>query len=334
MQKTILVTGGAGYIGSHAVKLLVEHNYRIVVFDNLSNGYRQAITQLEGIGEIKFIKGDLRHPAEIDHLFATEKIDAVMHFAALCSVDESMKHPEQYFENNTIGTYNLLEAMRKSAVDYLIFSSTCAVYGETAYLPVDEKHPQNPVNPYGESKFLSEKIIKWYGALHGLRYVILRYFNVCGASRDGLIGDSKKPSLLLMQNAVRGAMDIEPFYLTCPPVDTPDGTPVRDYIDVEDLVEAHYHALMYLQKGGGSDVFNLGNGKGYSVKEIIKKVEDVFGITMPMPAGKPREGEYAQIYASPHKARQAFDWQTAKSLKESITSLQKWYTHHPNGYDE
>ena len=278
------------------------------------------------------MKGDCRNPADIEALFKDSSIDAVMHFAALCLVNESMEEPQLYFHNNTIGTYNLLEAMRKNGPKKLIFSSTCAVYGESQYLPVDENHPLQPTNPYGESKLLSEKMIRWYGDICGFSYVVLRYFNVCGASTDGRIGDSKRPSQLLMQNAVRGALNIEPFYLTCPEVDTPDRTPVRDYIDVEDLADAHAAALQYLDAGGVSDIFNLGNGTGYSVKQIVSKVSEVCGASIPMVKGDTRKGEYASIYAQPEKANTKLHWKTSKDLEASIRSLQKWYEVHPQGF--
>ena len=331
-MKKILVTGGAGYIGSHAVKLLLEKGFEVIVFDNLTRGYSDALDVLKPFGKLGFVKGDLRNPDDIEALLKNTGIDAVMHFAALCLVNESMEQPQLYFHNNTIGTYNLLEAMRKKGLKKLIFSSTCAVYGESQYLPVDEKHPVQPANPYGESKLLSEKMIGWYGAIHGFSYTILRYFNVCGASSDGCIGDSKRPSQLLMQNAVRGAMKIEPFYLTCPVVDTADGTPVRDYIDVEDLAAAHAAALQYLDAGGASDIFNLGNGAGYSVKQIVSKVGEVCGVSIPMVRGETRKGEYAGIYARPDKANDTLHWKTRKDLTASIRSLQKWYKGHPQGF--
>jgi UDP-glucose 4-epimerase len=331
-MKKIVVTGGAGYIGSHAVKLLLEKGFEVIVFDNLSRGYSEAVDVLKSYGKLDFIKGDLRTTDDIEALLKGSSIDAVMHFAALCLVNESMEQPQLYFHNNTIGTYNLLEAMRKKGPNKLIFSSTCAVYGESQYLPVDEKHPLQPMNPYGESKLLSEKMIRWYGDIHGFSYAILRYFNVCGASSDGCIGDSKRPSQLLMQNAVRGAMNIEPFYLTCPEVATPDGTPVRDYIDVEDLVTAHAAALQYLAAGGESDIFNLGNGTGYSVKQIVSKVEEVCGVSIALIKGETRKGEYASIYAQPEKANTTLNWKTEKDLEASVRSLQKWYEGHPQGF--
>lgn len=333
MPQKILITGGAGYIGSHAVKHFLEHDYEVVVLDNLSHGWQEAIDALSQFGSVTFVHADLRDKAALTQLFAAHKISAVLHFAALCSVDESMKDPGLYFDNNVAGTLSLLEAMKEASVQQLIFSSTCAIYGESQYLPMDEAHPTNPANPYGESKLVVEQMIRWYGELHNLSYVILRYFNVCGAASDGSIGDSKKPSLLLLQNAVRGALGIEKFSYTCQKVDTPDGTPIRDYIDVEDLVSAHKAALDYLQAGGSSDVFNLGNGRGWSVKEIVSAVEDYFGISLAGEERHTRQGEYAEVYANTTKANQVLKWQTKKSLLDSIKSLEAWYKDRPNGWE-
>ncbi|MCX6761931.1 MAG: UDP-glucose 4-epimerase GalE [Candidatus Moranbacteria bacterium] len=333
MQKKILITGGAGYIGSHAVKLFLEKGYRVVVFDNLSRGFKEPLNILKKIGKLDFIKGDLRNKADIEKVFRVHQIDAVIHFAALCLVNESMENPGLYFENNVVGSLNLFEAMKRRNVGKIIFSSTCATYGETKYLPVDEAHPQDPINPYGASKLLVEKILPWYESA-GIRHVILRYFNICGAAMSGIIGDSKKPSQLLMQNAVRGAMGIEPFAFTCAKVKTPDGTPIRDYIDVEDLVEAHFAAYEYLEKNGKSDVFNLGNGKGYSVKEIVSEVEKNFGVKLKKKKAPARKGEYANIFANPQKAQKVLKWRPKKSIAESVESLKKWYTGHPNGYKQ
>lgn len=333
MPQKILITGGAGYIGSHAVKHFLEHGYEVVVLDNLSHGWQEAIDALSQFGSVTFVHADLRDKAALTQLFAAHKISAVLHFAALCSVDESMKDPGLYFDNNVAGTLSLLEAMKEASVKQLIFSSTCAIYGESQYLPMDENHPTNPANPYGESKLMVEQMIRWYGELHNLSYVILRYFNVCGAASDGSIGDSKKPSLLLLQNAVRGAMVIEQFSYTCQKVNTPDGTPIRDYIDVEDLVSAHKAALDYLEAGSESDVFNLGNGRGWSVKEIVSAVEEYFGVSLVGEERNTRQGEYAEVYANTEKANKTLKWQTKKSLLDSIRSLEGWYKGRPNGWE-
>ena len=259
-------------------------------------------------------------------------IDCVLHFAALCLVNESMEKPEEYFENNVTGSLNLFEAMREHSVSNIVFSSTCATYGDSNYLPVDEKHPQNPTNPYGESKLIVEKMLDWYHKLHGFNYVIFRYFNVCGADPDADIGDSKKPSQLLVQNAVRGAMGIEPFNLTCPKVDTPDGTPIRDYVDVVDLIDAHFLAYKYLNNKGKSEVFNLGTGKGSSVEEIVSTVETVMKANITRTRTEPRKGEYAQVYANFDKARNVLKWYPKTNITSSIEKLKNWYNNYPKGF--
>lgn len=330
---TVLITGGAGYIGSHAVKLFLERGHRVVVFDNLCRGYKEPIDILAGYGNLEFVQGDLRNTKDLHSLFSRYSIDTVLHFAALCLVDESMSNPFLYFENNVCGSLNLFRAMDDFNVKRIIFSSTCAVYGDVQTVPVEETHPVVPANPYGESKLAVETMLGWFGRLRGLRYVILRYFNVCGSDENGIIGDSKRPSQLLMQNCVRGAMKIEPFYYTCPAVNTPDGTPIRDYINVEDLVRAHYSAWQYVVAGGLSDVFNLGSGVGYSVKEIVSEVERLFGTEMAKQKGTERKGEYAKIFAHTAKAAKALGWKPEKTLDDSVTSLRKWYSRYPNGYN-
>lgn len=333
-MKKILITGGGGYIGSHVAKLFLERGFPVVVLDNFFRGYREPLRILSEIGRIDVEAVDLLDAEAVQGVFARHDIGSVLHFAALCIVNESVEQPELYMRNNVEGTRNLLSAMRTSGVKYIIFSSTCAVYGEAEYLPVDEGHPFHPMNPYGESKLAAENLIRQMSREYELHSVIFRYFNVCGASSDGLIGDSKKPSQLLVQNVVRGAMGIEPFAYTCGDVDTPDRTPIRDYIDVEDLARAHFFGYEYLMAGGASEVFNLGNGHGYSVKEIVSEVEKQFGLTIAKSEAEPRKGEHARIYANPTKAKEILKFQPQKSLTESIESLRKWYTGHPDGYGE
>jgi UDP-glucose 4-epimerase len=222
--------------------------------------------------------------------------------------------------------------MSRYNVTNIVFSSTCAVYGNADYVPVDEKHATHPENPYGESKRMVEKIIEWYGKIKKINYLILRYFNVCGASDDGRIGDSKKPSLLLVQNAVRGALGIEPFYLTCPKVETPDGTPIRDYINVVDLNEAHLLGLEYLSRKGKSEILNLGTGTGNSVLEIVRKVQEISGKKFYIGKTKQREGDYAKTYASIKKAKKVLNWQPRRTIEDSVKSLIKWYKAHPSGW--
>ncbi|GIW63214.1 MAG: UDP-glucose 4-epimerase GalE [Patescibacteria group bacterium] len=333
----ILITGAGGYIGSCSAYLFLENGFEVVALDNFFRGYKQPLEVLQkkfGQDHLRFYQADLRDKDSLTKVFEQEKdIQAVIHYSALCLVDESMKKPLFYFQNNVSGGINLLEVMEKYQVANLVFSSTCAVYGESEYVPVDEQHKTFPTNPYGESKLMFEKIIDWQAQLKGINYAVLRYFNVCGASDDGLIGDSKKPSVLLVQNAVRGALGIDKFYLTCPEVDTEDKTPIRDYVNVMDLNMAHLKALNLLLKQRVCDVFNIGTGTGYSVLQVINMVQEITGKKFDIVKGEKRQGEYARIYANIDKAKNILGWQPAHSLKDSVESLIKWYQQHPNGWD-
>lgn len=335
MKKTILVTGAGGYIGSVASYVFLQNGYTVIAVDNFSTGYRQSIEELQkkfGNDVLRVYETDLK---QISTVFEKEKnIDLVVHYAASCLVDESVKNPYKYFDNNVGGTNSLLKAMIDAQVLKLVFSSTCAVYGEAHYMPIDEKHPLTPSQPYGVSKKMAEELIMWYAQLKKLNYVILRYFNVCGATDDGLIGDSKKPSTLLMQNAVRGALNIEPFNLTCPEVDTPDKTPIRDYVNVVDLNEAHLKALEHLIAGKSSEIINLGTGTGNSVLEIINKVKEITGAQFPVGKTTPREGDDAKKIADITKAKQVLGWEPKRSIADSVNALIKWYTSHPQGWEK
>ncbi|MDH7476243.1 MAG: UDP-glucose 4-epimerase GalE [Microgenomates group bacterium] len=336
MTKKILITGAGGYIGSVATYLFLQNDYEVVALDNFSTGYRQPLELLQkkfGQKKLRFYQADIKN--DLSNILKKEPgIFAAVHYAASCLVDESVKKPEKYFDNNVCGSHNLLITLMNFKINKIIFSSTCAVYGEAAYVPIDEKHPTNPTNPYGESKRMVEKMIEWYGKLKNLEYVILRYFNVCGASEDGLIGDSKKPSTLLVQNAVRGALGIEPFFLTCPKVDTPDGTPIRDYINVLDLNEAHLKALIYLANGGKSEIINLGTGTGNSVLEVVKQVQNTTGVKFTVKKTTPRLGEYAKTIAKIDKAKKILNWAPKRTIGDSVKSLIKWYKKNPNGWQK
>lgn len=335
MNKTVLVTGAGGYIGSVSTYLLLQKGFEVIALDNFSTGYKKPLEVLQKkFGNmISIYQKDLK--SDLSEIFKEyPDILGVIHFAAHCLVDESMKDPEKYFDNNVCGTLNLLKNMLDHDIKKIVFSSTCAVYGEAKYAPVDENHPTNPVNPYGLSKRISEQIIECYGKILGLNYTILRYFNVCGASDDGLIGDAKKPSTLLVQNSVRGALNIEPFYLTCPEVNTPDKTPIRDYVDILDLAEAHVKALGYLENGGGNEIINIGTEKGSSVLEIVDAVKKITGVRFDVQKGETREGEYAKMIASIEKARKVLDWEPKRTLEDSIKSLIIWYKSHPKGWEE
>lgn len=335
MSKKILITGAGGYIGSIATYLLLQKGYNVVTIDNYSRGYKKPLEILqEKFGKDKLHLYEIDLKDDLFPIFKKERIDAVIHYAAYCIVDESMKDPYKYFNSNVIAATNLLETMTQYNVKNIIFSSTCAVYGNAKYIPVDEKHPTNPENPYGESKRIVEKIIEWYGKLKQINYVILRYFNVCGASDDGFMGDSKKPSSLLVQNAVRGVMGIAPFYLTCPEVDTLDKTPIRDYVNVMDLNEAHLKALKYLFAGKKSEILNLGTGRGNSVLEVVHTVEKITGKKIQMKKTKLRSGEYAKTIASISKAKKILGWQPRRKIEDSIASLLIWYKNHLTGWDK
>src|SRR3989338_413774 len=335
-MKKILITGAGGYIGAVATYQLLQLGHTVVALDNFSTGYKKPITVLqEKFGAEKCILEEADLQNDLSEIFKKHNdIDSVLHYAASCLVDESMKNPGKYFENNIWGTLNLVESLIKYKIPRMVFSSTCAVYGEAQHVPVDEKHPTNPKSPYGESKLMAENIIKWFGELKGLRYAILRYFNVCGASDDGLIGDSKKPSVLLVQNTVRGALGIEPFFLTYPEVETPDHSPIRDYINVVDLNEAHIKALEYLEKGGVSEVINLGTGAGDSVLEIVDNVEKATGKKIERKkATELRQGEYAKMIASIEKASKVLSWKPERTIQQSVEALIKWYSVHPQGWE-
>ncbi|MFH0937381.1 MAG: UDP-glucose 4-epimerase GalE [Candidatus Daviesbacteria bacterium] len=331
----ILITGAGGYIGSVTTYLFLEKGYEVVAIDNFSRGYRKPLELLQkkfGKNNLRFYQLNLQD--DLSLILKKEKgIEAVVHFAAFCLVDESMKEPGKYFYNNVYGSQNLLSSIIEAGIKNLVFSSTCAVYGEAVYIPVDEDHPLDPKNPYGQSKEMVEKMIKWYGNLLDLHYVILRYFNVCGASDDGLIGDSKKPSTLLVQNAVRGALGIQKFFLTCPEVKTPDKTPIRDYINVIDLATAHLKSVEYLLNNRKSEIINLGTGTGNSVLEIVNKVQKVTGKKFNFQKTTPRQGEYAKMIASIKKAKKVLGWKPKRTIEDSIKSLVIWYKLHPQGWN-
>lgn len=334
MQK-ILITGAGGYIGSVATDIFLKSGYEVVGIDNFQTGYREPLELLKNKyqGKFRYYEADLK--GDLSPIFDKEKdIMAVIHYAASCLVDESVKNPGKYFSNNVGVSSNLLLTMDKYNIRNIIFSSTCAVYGEAEYFPIDEKHPLNPTTPYGASKKMAEEVIQWYEKLKDFNYIILRYFNVCGASEDGSIGDSKKPSSLLVQNAVRGALNIEKFYLTCPEVATPDKTPIRDYIDVVDLNLAHLKALEYLIKNKKSEVINLGTGTGSSVLEVVNQVKKLTGVEIPIEKANTRQGDDAKKIANIEKAENILGWKPTKTIEDSVKSLIIWYKNHPKGWEK
>ena len=314
----ILVTGGAGYIGSHCVLALQEAGYEVVVFDNLSSGHGQVIRGTD------FIQGDLTNLCDIASVFAGRKIDAVMHFAAKIEVGESVTNPQKYYYNNVYGTLNLLQAMKEfNNADKIVFSSTAAVYGEPEYTPIDEAHPKNPINPYGATKLMVENILDDYNKAYGLQSIRFRYFNVAGADAQGRTGEWHEPETHLIPNILK-AGGSKTFALYGDDYDTKDGTCIRDYINVEDLAQAHLLGLEYLLNGGATDCFNLGTKEGSSVKEIFAACEKITGRKIPVKIHSRRAGDAAVLVADNAKAKSVLGWSPKRTLLDSITTAYAW----------
>ena len=320
MKKKILVTGGAGYIGSHMARDLVEAGYAVLVFDNLSTGHKRLVPR-----GADFMKGDLRNREDIKKAFEKHSIDAVMHFAASIVVPESVAHPTDYYENNVLASIHLLKMMLRYKVKYLIFSSTAATYGEPKHIPVNETDETVPTSPYGQSKLMFEKILHDTAVSHGLRYVSLRYFNACGAHPSGTLGPLKKNETLLIPNILKAAKN-KNARLTIFGDDypTPDGTCIRDYVHVCDLCRAHLLALKKLKKGMTNGIFNLGTQKGYSVKEVLRAAEKVIGKKIPVKIVGRRPGDPSKIVASTKKARRLLGWKPEMDLCQIIRTAWEW----------
>jgi len=320
MKKKVLVIGGAGYIGSHMVRALTREKIPVAVFDNLSTGHRSFVPN-----GVPFIKGDLQRPRDIRDVFKRFPVDAVMHFAASCLVGESVEKPLKYYENNVLACVHLLKAMVDARVKRFIFSSTCAIYGEPKKVPISERNEKAPVNPYGQSKLMIENMLKDTSAAHDFSYITLRYFNACGAHASGQIGERHDPETHLIPNILKVASgrsrQVSLFGDDYP---TPDGTCVRDYIHVDDLAQAHLLALKALKRGIRNEAFNLGIGKGYSVRQILKEAERVTGKTIKTVIGPRRPGDPAVLVAKPDKARQRLGWKPRKDLHDIIRSAWLW----------
>ena len=320
----ILVTGGAGYIGSHLVMKLLKEGTDVIVFDSLELGHIETIETLKQYGNLKFIKGNLKNIDDIRGAFMLNKdIEAVVHFAAYSQVAESVKNPQKYYYNNVYGTLNLLNAMLEFGVKKIVFSSTAATYGEPVYTPIDEKHPQNPINPYGMTKLIIEKIMDDYDRAYGLKSVRLRYFNVAGADSDGKIGEWHEPETHLIPNILK-ASSSKSFKMFGTDYNTADGTCIRDYINVEDLADAHVKALEYLKDGGYTNYFNLGTKNGNSVKEVFAACEEIKGQKIPLEICPRREGDPAKLVADNSKAEDILGWTPKNDLKYSIKTAYEW----------
>ncbi len=321
----ILITGGAGYIGSHTAINFINNDYEVIVFDNLENGHQETIDTLQNIGNVKFEKGDLRNIEDIENVFNKYKIDAVIHFAAFALVGESVENPSKYYRNNVFGTLNLLDTMIKHNVKKIVFSSTCATYGEPQYTPIDEQHPQSPINPYGNSKLCVEYMLKDYDTAYGLKSIRLRYFNVAGCDKQTRIGEWHEPETHLIPNILKSTFgENKTFKIFGNDYDTPDGTCIRDYVNVEDLAEAHRLAYLYLNKNNKSDVFNIGTEQGDSVKKVFDTCEKVLNKKIPVEIVDKRAGDPAKLYANANKAKDILKWQPERSLEDSIKSAYNW----------
>ena len=327
----ILVAGGAGYIGSHMVKDLVEHGQEVVVADNLSTGHRDAINP-----KAKFYEGDIRDRKFLDKIFDNEDIEAVVHFAAFSIVPESMSKPLKYFDNNTGGMITLLEAMRDHNIKYIVFSSTAATYGVPEHMPIKENDPQNPINPYGLSKLMMEKMIHWADKAYGIKFVALRYFNVAGAAPDGTIGEDHGPETHLVPIILQVAQGKrDKLSIFGDDYNTPDGTNVRDYVHVMDLADAHILAIKYLEAGNESNAFNLGSSTGFSNKQMLEAAREVTGKPIPAKIAPRRPGDPDSLVAASDKARNVLGWDPKyDDVHDIIATAWKWHSTHPKGYDD
>ncbi|NLZ61570.1 MAG: UDP-glucose 4-epimerase GalE [Acholeplasmataceae bacterium] len=326
----ILVLGGAGYIGSHFVKNAIKHGHKVIVADNLQQGHRKAVDP-----QARFYIVDIRDKDGLKQIFANHHIDACAHFAANSLVGESMQRPLVYFDNNVTGTINLLEAMEKHQVKRIVFSSSAAVYGTHERMPLVETDNTNPENPYGESKLMMEKIMAWADKIHGIRYASLRYFNVAGASLDASIGEDHRPETHLIPIILQVALGKrERLVIFGNDYPTPDGTCIRDYIHIEDLIEAHLLALEFIDKHDRSEIFNLGNEDGYSNLNVVETAQKITGLAIPFTFCDRRPGDPPKLIASSQKAITLLGWQRQYGIEDIIASAWRFHKSHPDGYKE
>ena len=321
----ILVSGGAGYIGSHTAKYLARAGHLPIVVDNLSFGHTWAVKWGP------FEQGELADPAFLKSVFARYRIDAVIHFAAFAFVGESMTEPRKYFRNNTVNALNLLDAMVDAGVHDFVFSSTCATYGDPIRMPLDESHPQHPVNPYGESKFFVERILHWYSQAYRIHFAALRYFNASGADPEGEIGEDHSPETHLIPLVIEAAMGKRSHIgIFGTDYDTPDGTAVRDYVHVNDLADAHLKALNHIRATKQNVLLNLGTGKGMSVRQIISAVERVSQKKVPVQEAARRAGDPAELVADPRKAFDVIQWKAKYDLDSIVEHAWNWHNRNPD----
>jgi len=327
--RAVLVTGGAGYIGSHAAKALKRSGYRVIVYDNLVAGHRAAVK----FGDL--VEGDILDTAVLTDVLRRHQVFAVMHFAAFLDVGESVRDPSKYYRNNVAGAASVLSAMAAAAVKHFVFSSTCATYGEPIETPIAETHPQQPINSYGESKLAIERALPHFERAHGMSWVALRYFNAAGADPDGEIGEDHAPEIHVIPRAIEAATGGRRLEVFGDDYPTPDGTCLRDYVHVSDLAAAHLRALETIVETGKSGAYNLGTGRPHSVREVIDTVERVTGRAVPWALGPRRPGDPAVLYAAPHKAQAELHWTPRHADLDSIVrTAWNWHRTHPNGYED
>jgi UDP-glucose-4-epimerase GalE len=327
--RTVLVTGGAGYIGSHAAKALSRAGYRVVVYDNLMAGHREAVK----FGPL--VEGDIADVRAVRDALRRHQVFAVMHFAALLDVGESVREPARYYRNNVIGALGVLEAMVAESVGYFVLSSTCATYGEPLETPISETHPQHPINGYGETKLAIERALPHFERAHGLRWVALRYFNAAGADPDGEIGEDHTPEIHVIPRAIEAATGGQGLQVFGDDYPTPDGTCLRDYVHVADLADAHVRALEASVETGKSGAYNLGTGHPHSVRDVIDAVERVTGRKVPWTVSPRRPGDPAVLYAAAHKAQNELHWTPRfADLDAIVGTAWNWHRTHPRGYDD
>lgn len=319
----VLVVGGAGYIGSHTARCLLESGHEPILFDNLIAGHPQVAERLG----IPLIQGDLNHPKEIFTAVNSNDFDAVLHFAAFTLVGESVMDPSKYYQNNLVGTCHLLDAIRSRGIKRVVFSSTCAIYGLPQQLPLREDHPQLPINPYGRTKQMIEQMLADYDRAYGIRHVALRYFNAAGASHDSLLGEDHHPESHLIPICLQAAAGLrDEITIFGTDYDTIDGTCVRDYVHVEDLARAHVAAISYLREGGPSTAFNVGSGRGYSVREVLRAVQEITDLPVVVKEGPRREGDPPRLVADPTRIHETLRWKATQSdLHSMVESAWRWF---------
>jgi UDP-glucose-4-epimerase GalE len=331
----VLVTGGAGYIGSHSVLALAREGHDVVVYDDLSAGHREAVEAIDRAcpGRVRLVVGDIRDGARLEQVLRDGRVSAVMHFAAWLSVGDSVRDPAGYYHNNVNGALSVLGAMVHAGVRAFVFSSTCATYGDPVETPMTEAHPQRPINAYGETKLAIERALPHYDRAYGLAWVALRYFNAAGADSGGLLGEDHHPEIHIVPRAIDAALGRDALQVFGDDYPTPDGTCLRDYIHVTDLADAHVRALAWLAGGGASEAFNVGTGDPTSVIDVIRAVERVSGRPVAYTVGPRRAGDPPALYAANDRIGERLGWQPRHAgIDDIVETAWRWHTSHPGGY--